>query len=80
MRIQGLGFTDNLLKKAVLINTGRNKISVIKEIRLLLGVGLAEAKTICDQTPSLIKDNISIEEAEKIENIFKSVGAEVKIQ
>lgn len=79
-RIQGSNFVENSLKRVVLINVGRNKISVIKEIRLLLGVGLAEAKAICDQTPSLIKDNISNNEAERIQIIFKSVGADVKIQ
>ncbi len=79
-RIQGTGLIGNNCRKVILCNAGRNKISVIKEIRALLGVGLAEAKEICDQVPSLLKDNISITEAERIEKVLKSVGADIRIE
>lgn len=37
-------FVSNPYKKVVLVNCGRNKLNVIKEIRMLTGAGFAEAK------------------------------------
>ena len=57
-----------------LIDAGSKKISVIKEVREATGLGLKEAKDLVDNTPSLIKSNISHNEAVMITNKIKSVG------
>ena len=44
-------FTSNSYKKVILVNCGRNKINVIKEIRMLTGAGLAEAKIYLNALP-----------------------------
>ena len=72
-------FTSNPYKKVVLVNCGRNKINVIKEIRMLTGAGLAEAKNLSERTPAVLKDGISETEAQQIKNTFTAIGAVVVI-
>lgn len=72
-------FVSNPYKKAVLVNCGRNKVKVIKEIRMLTGAGLAEAKNLSEQTPSVLKECISETEAQQIKNTFTAIGAVIEI-
>lgn len=69
-----------LYKKVVLIDCGRNKINVIKEIRMLTGASLAEAKNVSERTPSTLKDNITEDEAQQIKRIFENIGAIIEIR
>ena len=48
----------------VLVDGGDKKINVIKVVRALTGLGLKEAKDAVEQTPSVIKEGISKDEAE----------------
>lgn len=68
-------FTINPYKKVILIDCGRNKINVIKEIRMLTGASLADAKNLSERTPSTLKDNITEAEAMQIKNTFEAIGA-----
>lgn len=70
--------SDNL-KRVIMLNCGGMKISVIKEIRILTGAGLAEAKNMTEQTPSVLIDNVSEKDAINIKKRFESIGAKVKI-
>lgn len=62
-----------------LIDPGDNKIKVIQEIRGITGLGLAEAKKLIDETPSIVKKDISLEEAEDIKEKLENLGATVQI-
>ncbi|MBO6060897.1 MAG: 50S ribosomal protein L7/L12 [Clostridia bacterium] len=64
----------------VLKSFGAEKIKVIKVAREQLGLGLKEAKDIVDGAPSTLKEAVSKEEAEKIAEAFKAVGAEIEIK
>lgn len=69
----------NSRKKVVLISCGKNKLNVIKEIRILTGAGLKEAVTLADRVPVTLKDNVNQEEAQKIKRTFENVGAIIEI-
>ena len=64
----------------VLKSFGAEKIKVIKVAREQLGLGLKEAKEIVDGAPSTLKEGVSKEEAEKLAEAFKAVGAEIEIK
>ena len=63
----------------VLKDAGSEKIKVIKVVReVVSGLGLKEAKEIVESAPKTIKEAVSKEEAEKIAEQFKAVGATVE--
>ena len=65
----------------VLKEAGSEKIKVIKVVREVVpGLGLKEAKEIVESAPKTLKEGISKEEAEKIAEQFKAVGATVEIK
>ena len=65
----------------ILKETGSEKIKVIKVVReVVSGLGLKEAKEIVESAPKTIKEAVSKEEAEKIAEQFKAVGATVEIK
>lgn len=68
------------LFQAVLTDAGSEKIKVIKQIRAILGNGLAEAKLMAESTPVLIKTNLSRWEADHIQRGFSLIGAIIEIQ
>ncbi|HZR41303.1 MAG TPA: 50S ribosomal protein L7/L12 [Ktedonobacteraceae bacterium] len=65
---------------AVLTEVGSNKIQVIKVVRELTGLGLKEAKAVVDEAPKPIKEGVSKEEAQRIADKMKEVGATVTIK
>ena len=65
----------------ILKETGSEKIKVIKVVReVVSGLGLKEAKEIVESAPKTLKEGVSKEEAEKIAEQFKAVGATVEIK
>ena len=65
----------------VLKEAGSEKIKVIKVVReVVSGLGLKEAKEMVESAPKTIKEGVSKEEAEKIAEQFKAVGATVEIK
>ena len=50
-----------------LTDVGGTKVAVIKAVREITGLGLVDAKGLVDKVPSVIKENIKPEEAEKVE-------------
>ncbi len=64
----------------VMTDFGAEKIKVIKEVRGLLGLGLAEAKALVEGVPAKIKEAISKEEAEEIKGKLEAVGAKVELK
>ncbi|MCL2107396.1 MAG: 50S ribosomal protein L7/L12 [Oscillospiraceae bacterium] len=65
---------------AVLTAIGANKIPVIKAVRELTGLGLADAKAVVDNAPKAIKEKVSRDEAEAVKAKLEEVGATVEIK
>lgn len=63
----------------VLKEAGAEKIKVIKVVREITGLGLAEAKAIVDGAPKTIKEAAPKEEAEEIKAKLSEVGATVEL-
>jgi len=67
--------------KVILKAAGEQKLQVIKAVREVIpGLGLKEAKDLVEQAPSVLKDGVSKEEAQKIKEKLEAVGATVEIQ
>ena len=64
----------------VMTEFGAEKIKVIKEVRGLLGLGLAEAKALVEGVPAKIKEAVSKDEAEALKEQLTAVGAEIEIK
>jgi large subunit ribosomal protein L7/L12 len=63
----------------VLKNGGANKIQVIKVVREITGLGLAEAKAFVESAPKPVKQGLSKDEAEAMKKKLTEQGAEVEI-
>ncbi|RIA04536.1 hypothetical protein BRARA_K01229 [Brassica rapa] len=57
-----------------------SKIKVIKEIRAFTELGLKEAKDLVEKAPVVVKTGVTKEEAEKIMEKLKAVGATVALE
>jgi len=64
----------------LLRSVGPQKIVVIKEVRVVTRLGLADAKDIVDGAPGILIKGVSAEEAERISTRFSGLGAAVEIQ
>ncbi len=64
----------------VLKEAGAEKIKVIKVVREITGLGLAEAKALVDGAPKTLKEAAAKEEAEEIKAKLSEVGATVELQ
>ena len=63
-----------------LTDIGGTKVAVIKAVREITGLGLADAKGLVDKAPSVIKENVSPEEAEEIKKKLMDAGASVEVK
>ena len=59
---------------------GANKITVIKIVREITGLGLKEAKELVDNPPKAVKEGVTKEEAEEIKNKLAEAGADVEVK
>ena len=65
----------------VMTDFGAEKIKVIKEVRSITGLGLAEAKALVESAPNAkIKEAVSKEEAEELKGKLEAVGAKVELK
>ncbi len=64
----------------VLASFGEKKINVIKEVRVITGLGLKEAKDLVESAPSAVKEGIEKDEADKIKEKLDAAGATVEIK
>jgi len=64
----------------IMTSFGAEKIKVIKEVRGITGLGLAEAKALVEGVPAKIKEGVSKEDAEALKAQLTAVGAEVEIK
>ena len=63
-----------------LTEVGAEKIKVIKAVREVTGLGLAEAKAVVDGAPKVLKEAASKEDAESIKAKLEEVGAKVELK
>lgn len=63
----------------VLKEVGAEKIKVIKAVREITGLGLAEAKAIVDGAPKTLKEAVAKDEAEAMKAKLAEVGATVEL-
>ncbi len=64
----------------VMTSFGDNKVSVIKAVRGITGLGLKEAKEMVEGTPSTVKEGASKDEAEDIKKQLEDAGAKVELK
>jgi large subunit ribosomal protein L7/L12 len=63
-----------------LTSFGQQKVKVIKAIREITGLGLREAKEFVEAAPKIIKEGVSIEEAEALKAKLEEQGAAVTLK
>lgn len=64
----------------VLTSFGANKVSVIKAVRGITGLGLKEAKDAVEGVPSVLKEAVSKDDAEKAKKELEEAGATVELK
>ena len=64
----------------VLKDGGPNKISAIKVVREITGLGLKEAKDLVDGSPNVVKSGVSKDEAAQIKAKLEEQGASVEVK
>ena len=64
----------------VLTAAGANKINVIKEIRVITGLGLKEAKDLVEGAPKTVKEGVNKEDAAKMKAQLTAAGATVEVK
>lgn len=64
----------------VLTNFGANKVSVIKAVREITGLGLKEAKDLVEGAPQNVKEGVSQADADDVKKKLEEAGASVEIK
>ena len=64
----------------VMTDFGAEKIKVIKIVREITGLGLAEAKAKVEAVPATLKEGISKDDAEELKKQLEEVGAKVELK
>ncbi|MDT8999908.1 50S ribosomal protein L7/L12 [Paucibacter sp. APW11] len=64
----------------VLTDAGANKVSVIKAVREITGLGLKEAKDLVDGAPKAVKEGIAKADAEAAKKKLEEAGAKVELK
>ena len=63
-----------------LASTGDKKIDVIKAVREITGLGLAESKAVADGAPTMVKEGVAKDEANEAKTKLEAAGATVELQ
>ena len=63
-----------------LMEAGANKVSVIKAVREITGLGLKEAKDLVDGAPKPVKEGIATADAEAAKKKLEEAGAKVELK
>ena len=64
----------------VLAEAGANKVSVIKAVRELTGLGLKEAKDLVDGAPKAVKEGVDKAAAEEAKKKLEEAGAKGEVK
>ncbi|XOT96085.1 50S ribosomal protein L7/L12 [Alcaligenes pakistanensis] len=63
-----------------LAEVGANKVSVIKVVREITGLGLKEAKDLVDGAPKAVKEGLSKADAEDAQKKLEEAGAKIELK
>ena len=66
--------------KVELTDAGAQKIAVIKVVKEALSLGLKEAKDLIDGAPSVLKEEMKKEDAEKLKKDVEAVGGKITLK
>ena len=84
MPVAGGGVAEAAVEKTefdvILMDSGANKINVIKEVRAITNLSLTEAKALTEKVGAVVKAGASKEEADKIKKQLESAGAKVEVK
>jgi len=64
----------------ILVSGGPSKLTVVKIVKELTGLGLKEAKDLVDGAPKAVKEGVSKAEADEVAGKLKEAGAEVEVK
>jgi large subunit ribosomal protein L7/L12 len=64
----------------VMTSFGENKVSVIKAVRAITGLGLKEAKDMVEGVPSTVKEAASKDDAAEVKKQLEEAGAAVELK
>ena len=64
----------------MLMDAGANKVSAIKAVREITGLGLKEAKDLVEATPKAVKEGLSKADAEAAKKKLEDAGAKVELK
>lgn len=64
----------------ILTEIGASKISVIKEVRGITGLGLKEAKDLVEAAPKAVKEAVTKDEGEEIKKKLEEAGAKAELK
>ncbi len=64
----------------ILVAFGEQKLNVIKEVRAITGLGLAESKALVEGAPKPVKEGVSKAEAEQLKAKLEAAGAKVELK
>jgi large subunit ribosomal protein L7/L12 len=64
----------------VLTDMGAQKLNVIKEVRAITGLGLAESKALVEGAPKSVKEGVNKKEAEELKAKLEAAGAKVELK
>ena len=64
----------------VMSSFGANKVSVIKAVRAITGLGLKEAKDLVESAPTTVKEGASKDESDEIKKQLEEAGASVEVK
>ena len=65
---------------AHLTDSGATKVQVIKAVKDALGLGLKEAKDLVDATPTVLKEGMKKEDADKLKAAVEAAGGKVELK
>ena len=63
-----------------LASAGDKKINVIKEVRVITGLGLKEAKDLVESAPKEVKKGVPKKDAEELKKKLEAAGAKVELK
>lgn len=64
----------------IITSAGQKKVSAIKVVRAITGLGLKDAKALVDEAPSTVKEGVTKDEAEEIKKQLEEAGAGVELK
>ena len=64
----------------VMTSFGENKVSVIKAVREITGLGLKEAKDLVEASPSIVKEGVSKADAADVVKKLSDAGAKAEVK